>query len=45
MPTTTVSFANSDGCTDSPPSTSQERDPLIVEPIVSTSTSPPTDPR
>ena len=45
MPTTTVSLANSDGCTDIPPSISHDREPLMVEPMVSTSTSPRIDPR
>ncbi len=45
MPTTTASLANSEGCSDSPPSWIHEREPLIVAPLVSTSTSPPTEAR
>ena len=40
MPITTASFANSDGWIDMPPSSSHEREPLIVEPMVSTSVRP-----
>ncbi len=45
MPITTASFANSAGWIDIPPSWIHERDPLIVVPLVSTSTSPPIDAR
>ena len=40
IPITTASLANSAGWMDSPPITIHEREPLIVEPITSTSTSP-----
>ena len=43
IPMTTASLANSAGWIDSPPSISHERDPLIVVPITSTSTSPMTE--
>ena len=43
MPITTASLANSAGCTDIPPSSSHDREPLIVEPITSTSSSPITE--
>ncbi len=45
MPMITASLANSAGCTDIPPSISQEREPLMVEPITSTRTSPTTEAR
>ena len=45
IPITTASLANSEGWIDMPPSISQERDPLIVEPMTSTSTRPITDAR
>ena len=45
IPITTASLANSDGWIDMLPSSSQDREPLIVVPIVSTSTSPTTDAR
>ena len=45
MPMTTASLANSDGWIDIPPSCSQDRDPLIVEPMISTSSSPMIDAR
>ena len=40
MPTTTASLANSAGWIDIPPRSIHEREPLIVEPMTSTSTSP-----
>ena len=43
IPITTASLANSDGWMDMLPSISQDRDPLIVVPITSTSASPTTD--
>ena len=45
MPMTTASLANSEGWIDRPPSRSHDREPLTVEPMVSTSTSPATDAR
>ena len=45
MPTTTASLASSDGWTDRPPSRSHDCEPLMVEPIVSTRTSPTTEAR
>ena len=45
IPITTASLANSDGWIDMLPSSSHDRDPLMVDPIVSTSTSPTTDAR
>ena len=44
IPITTASLANSAGWIESPPSISQERDPLIVVPMTSTSTRPITEP-
>ena len=45
MPMTTASFANSDGWIDRPATRSQDREPLIVDPMVRTSTSPEMDSR
>ncbi len=45
MPMTTASFANSDGWIERPRTRSQDREPLMVEPMVRTSTSPDTDSR
>ena len=45
MPMTTASFANSDGWIESPTTRSHDREPLMVDPMVSTSTSPETDSR
>ena len=45
IPITTASLANSDGWIDIPPMSIQDREPLMVLPIVSTSTSPPIDAR
>ena len=45
MPMTTASLANSEGWIDSPASRSHDREPLTVEPMVSTSTSPATEAR
>ena len=45
MPITTASLANSEGWIDNPASRSHDREPLIVEPMVSTSTSPATEAR
>ena len=45
IPMMTASLANSAGCTDIPPTISHEREPLMVEPITSTSTSPTTEAR
>ncbi len=45
MPITTASFANSDGWIERPRTRSQDREPLIVDPMVRTSTSPETDSR
>ena len=45
IPTTTASLANSAGWMESPPSISQEREPLIVVPMTSTSIRPITDAR
>ena len=45
IPMTTASLANSAGCTDMPPNWIHDRDPLIVVPLVSTSTSPPIEAR
>ena len=45
MPMTTASLANSAGWIDSPPSSSHDREPLMVVPIASTSTSPTTEAR
>ena len=45
IPTTTASLANSEGCTDMLPSWIHDREPLIVAPLVSTSTRPPTEAR
>ena len=44
IPITTASLANSAGWMESPPITIQDREPLIVEPITSTSSSPTTEP-
>ena len=43
MPITTASLANSAGWIESPPSCTHERDPLIVAPLVSTRTRPPSE--
>ena len=45
MPITTASLASSEGWIDMPASWIQDRDPLIVDPLVSTSTRPPTEAR
>ena len=45
MPMTTASFANSDGWIERPATRSQDREPLMVDPMVRTSTSPETDSR
>ena len=45
IPITTASLANSDGWIDIPARSIHDREPLIVVPIVSTSTSPPIDAR
>ena len=42
MPMTTASLANSEGWMDMPPTCSQDREPLTVEPATSTSTRPST---
>ena len=45
IPITTASLANSDGWMDIPATSIHEREPLIVVPAVSTSTSPPIEAR
>ena len=40
MPMTTASLASSEGWMDMPPSSSHEREPLMVLPMTSTSSSP-----
>ncbi len=45
IPITTASLANSEGWIDRPATISQDRDPLMVDPITSTSTSPSTEAR
>ena len=45
MPMTTASLASSEGWIDMPPSWIHDREPLIVAPLVSTSTSPTTEER
>ena len=45
MPITTASLANSAGWIDMLPSWIHDREPLMVDPLVSTSTSPATDAR
>ena len=44
IPTTTESFANSEGWIDMPPSWIHDREPLTVEPATSTSASPTIEP-